>query len=105
VRAGAIGSGFRKAGLVGAEGEDYVDGGFDFDGLAVEGPGVVAGLADGFDGGADEQGRAAEDAEAFNAAFGGDGGGYYDGSLGAGGEGDGWVVGLDGDDELSGGYS
>jgi hypothetical protein len=80
------GSGVRGPELVAAEGEDYVDGGFDFDGLAIEFPGAVAGLADGFSGRIDEQGRAAEDAEALDVAVNGDGSGDNDGSLGAGGE-------------------
>ena len=91
--------------LAASEGEDYVDGGVDFDGFAVEFPGTVAGLADGFSGRIDEQGWAAEDAEAFDVAVNGDGSGDNDGSLRARGEGDGRVVRLDGDDELPGGHS
>jgi hypothetical protein len=82
-------------GSVGAEGEDYVDRGFDFDGFAVKSPGAVAGLTDGVDGGGDQRGWATEDAQALDAAMGRDGGGHDDGSLSSGGDGDGWVMGLD----------
>jgi len=61
-----------------AQGEDYVDGGFDFDWLVVELVGAVAPVLDCGEGSVLKHGVAADYAKVFDGAGGGDGGGQDD---------------------------
>jgi hypothetical protein len=81
--------------------EDDGDGGFDFSGFSVEQVRLVAGVADGVDGGGAEHGWAAGGLKAYYVAGFVDGGGEGDGSFLLGG--DAGVDRSDGDEEHAGG--